>query len=149
MIRKILAPTFMLISAFVLGALSYWLMESAEMPQLHKLESPLLLIGGDATQGPPSILPKGTTLYYDQAFPEGFVRYKVYINVEGVNLETHEADEKFWIDPLTAFPMDQDQLRTMLREYPLTKDDLAAILKSGQLSREEIRELLVEYSDTE
>lgn len=147
MIRKILAPTLIFMSAFVLGGLSYWLMENAEMLKVHKLESPLLLVGGDATQGHPSILPKGTTLYYDQAFPEGFVRYKVYINVEGVNLETHETDEKFWIDPLTAFPMDQDQLRTMLREYPLTKDDLAAVLKNGQLSREEIRELLMEYSD--
>ena len=117
------------------------------MPQMHTLEAPLLLVGGDAVNGPPSLLPKGTTLYYDQAFPEGFVRYKVYVNVEGINLETHEADEKFWIRPLTALPMDQDQLRMMLRDYPITKNDLAAVLKSGSISKEEIRELLSEYSN--
>lgn len=104
------------------------------------------MLTGGTENGPPTILPKGTSLYYDQAFPEGFVRYKVYINVEGVNLESHEATEKFWLDPLTAFPFNKESLRLLLADYPLTKEDLSAILKSGQISKQEIRELLNEYS---
>lgn len=42
-------------------------MGNSKVPHVHTLESPLPLIGGDATQGPPSVLPKGTTLYVDDA----------------------------------------------------------------------------------
>lgn len=113
------------------------------MTHVHTLKAPLLLSGSDRL----SVLPEGTTLYYDKAFPEGFVRYIVYLNVEGINLPTAPSDEQFPINPLTAFPMDQDQLRIMLREYPFTKDELAVVLGRGVLSKEEIRQLLVEYSD--
>ena len=115
------------------------------MPLVHKLEFPLVLTGAGSTAHH-YLLPHGTTLYYDQAFPEGFVRYKVYVNVEGVKLESHKATEKFWLDPLTAFPVDAEQLRKLLRDYPLTKDDLAAILKSSKISKTEIRSLLEEFS---
>lgn len=115
------------------------------MPLVHKLEFPLVLTGAESTAHH-YLLPHGTTLYYDQAFPEGFVRYKVYVNVEGVKLESHKATEKFWLDPLTAFPVDAEQLRKLLRDYPLTKDDLAAILKSSKISKTEIRGLLEEFS---
>ncbi len=115
------------------------------MPRVHKLQFPLALSGG-TPNGPVSILPKGTSLYYDQAFPEGFVRYKIYINVEGVKLESQEATEKFWIDPLTAFPFDKDSLQKLIRDYPITRDDLAAILRSGTISKQDIRDLLTEFS---
>lgn len=118
--------------------------ERSEMPRVHKLKFPLMLAGGEGQHN--YLLPAGTSLYYDQAFPEGFVRYMVYVNVEGVSLESKEPTEKFWISPLTAFPIDGDQLKTLLKEYPLTKAELSDILKSNQISKDEIRELLAEYS---
>lgn len=142
-IKSILVAVGACVFGFMLGLGSHWLMEKNQMAQVHTLKAPLLLSGG----GHLSVLPEGTTLYYDKAFPEGFVRYTVYVNVEGVSLPTAAADEQFPINPLTAFPMDQDQLRVMLRDYPITKDDLAAVLGRGVLSKEEIRQLLVEYSD--
>lgn len=116
-----------------------------ETPLVHKLDYPLMLSGGSASPHN-HLLPQGTSLYYDQAFPEGFVRYKVYINVEGVNLASTKATEKFWLDPLTAFPVDADKLRKLLHEQALTKEELASILKSGHISKEEIREILTEFS---
>lgn len=115
------------------------------MPRVHKLKQPLMLSGAGA-DGQRYLLPAGTSLYYDQAYPEGFVRYKVYVNVEGVKLESTESTEKFWLDPLTAFPIDTESLKKLLRDYPLTREDVAAILGSGSLTKDEIRQLLLEYS---
>ncbi len=129
------------VSSFV----TYRLTKESSMPLVHKLQYPLLLAGA-GTNNQNYLLPKGTSLYYDQSFPEGFVRYKIYVNVEGVKLESHEATEKFWLDPLTAFPVTADQLRKLLREHPLSKDDLVAILKSGNISTDDIRSVLEEYS---
>ncbi|WP_211905780.1 hypothetical protein [Ralstonia syzygii] len=85
-------------------------LEPPQNPGRFKLQFPLSLSGG-TIDSPTSILPKGTSLYYDQAFPEGFVRYKVYINVEGVKLEAQEVTNPLWIDPLTAFPLEKDGLQ--------------------------------------
>lgn len=115
------------------------------MPRVHKLKFPLML-SGSGPQGHNYLLPTGTSLYYDQAFPEGFVRYIVYVNVEGVKLESREVTEKFWVDPLSAYPIGKNELRKLLQEYPISKDDLVAILKSGQLSKDEIRAVLSEFS---
>lgn len=135
-----------LVLGIIIGASLIYQLKEHKMPKVHKLEFPLMLSGG-AADSPPTILPKGTSLYYDQAFPEGFVRYIVYVNIEGVKLEPHEASEKFWLDPLTAIPFDKDSLRKLLATYPLSKADLSAILGSGQISKQEIRELLREYSE--
>ena len=115
------------------------------MPLVHKLQVPLLFNGAGSSEHQ-YVLPAGTSLYYDQAFPEGFVRYKVYVNVEGVRLESQEATDKFWLDPLTAFPPNEKDVQKLRSGYPLTKSELAAILKSGAISKQEIRELLQEYS---
>lgn len=115
------------------------------MPLVHKLQAPLLFNGAGAAEHQ-YVLPAGTSLYFDQAFPEGFVRYKVYFNVEGARLESNEATDKFWLDPLTAFPPSEGEMKKLLAGYPLSKNELAAILKSSYLTKDEIRELLLEYS---
>lgn len=115
------------------------------MPRIHKLEFPLML-EGSAAPGSNYLLPKGTTLYFEQAFPEGFVRYRIYVNVEGVDLPTRELADPTAIDPLSAYPIGKAELTKVLREYPLSKSDLVAILKSGQLPKQDIREILTEFS---
>ncbi len=134
-----------LASAAVTATLTYKLSTQHKNPLVHQLTQPLL-ISGAGSPNTHYILPQGTSLYYDQAFPEGFVRYKVYINVEGVKLESREATEQFWLNPLTAFPVDAQSLRLLLKEHPLTKQDLAAILKNSAITKDEIREILREHS---
>lgn len=121
------------------------IMEEKKTPLVHKLKAPLMLAGG-ATNDHQYLLPAGTSLYFDQAFPEGFVRYKVYVNVEGVSLDTSPPTDKFWLDPLTAFPVGKEQLGKLLKVYPLTKDELRGILAGGALSKDDIKALLEEYS---
>ncbi|MGQ0599028.1 hypothetical protein [Aquabacterium sp.] len=138
----------LVLNSVLCGALGYVLgvfMDAQKRPQVHKLKAPLMLAGG-ATSDHQYLLPAGTSLYFDQAFPEGFVRYKVYVNVEGVSLDVAPPTEKFWLDPLTAFPVGKEQLGKLLKDYPLTKDELRGILASGALSKEDIKALLEEFS---
>lgn len=135
----------LLVTGIAGGAAATHILEKPKMPRVVEIDQPLLLAGGSSANSL-SLLPKGTALYYDQAMPEGFVRYKVYVNVEGIKLESKEVGDSYGINPLTAFPADKDQLQMLLHDYPLTKDDLASILKSGKISREDIRALLAEYS---
>jgi hypothetical protein len=120
-------------------------MSNEKPPMMHKLKAPLMLSGG-TTSKHQYLLPAGTSLYYDQAFPEGFVRYKVYVNVEGVSLDVAPPADKFWLDPLVAFPVGKEQLKQLAENYPLTMDELREILASGAVSKEEIRQLLEEFS---
>lgn len=116
-----------------------------KMTKVHILQFPMLL-GGPGGGGPYQLLPKGTTLYYDQSYPEGFTRYKIYVNIDRYPLDLTELSDPYSIDPLSAYSMDKGDLKRLLDRNPITKGDLTAILKSDQLSKEEIRELLVEYS---
>lgn len=115
------------------------------MTKVHILKFPMLL-GGPGGNGPFQFLPKGTTLYYDQSYPEGFTRYKIYVNVDRYPLDLSEQSDPYGIDPLSAFKMDKDDLKRVMDRNPISKEDLTAILKSKQLSKQEIRELLEEYS---
>ena len=144
--KRLITPILFAIIGAIAGASLAHKHEHEEVPRVHKLQYPLLLSGG-SSDSPAAILPRGTSLYVDRAFPEGFVRYKVYINVEGTKLDTREATEKFWLDPLTATPLDKESLHSLLARFPLGKEDFSAALASGQLTKEEIRNLLRAYSD--
>ena len=137
--------TFVLFISILSSLVTYYFIKETTVPLVHKLETPLLF-NGAGVPGHQYVLPAGTSLYFDQAFPEGFVRFKVYFNVEGVRLESHESTDKFWLEPLTAFPIGKIELQKLLATYPLTKDELTTILKSSSLSKEDIRALLTEYS---
>ena len=112
--------------------------------RIHTLEHPLIL-DGSSEAGHNYLLPVGTTLYFDQAFPEGFIRYRVYVNVEGVDLQSAALSDPSEIRPISAYPVDRVALIKLLREYPLTKSELASILKSSHLSKQDIRDVLAEY----
>lgn len=144
-----IAVVFLCLVMIALGGLVGFkmrsVMENENIPLVHKLKAPLMLAGGDASDHQ-YLLPAGTSLYFDQAFPEGFVRYKVYVNVEGVSLDAVQPTDKFWLDPLLAFPVRKEQLGQLLKNYPLTKDELSKILASGALSKDDIKSLLEEYS---
>ncbi len=122
-------------------------MSESKKPLVHKLKEPLVLAGGEGGAVRTYLLPAGTSLYYDQAFPEGFVRYKVYVNVEGVDWEPKPTEEKFWIDPPSAIPVGRDQMANLIRNHPLTKGELRSILGGGSLSKDEIKALLREFSE--
>jgi hypothetical protein len=127
-----------------IGVFIYSSQRSRKITKIHKLEYPLLLSGDEKSNGL-SMLPKGTTLYFDQAYPEGFTRYKVYINIDRLPLKLEELADPTSIIPIDGSAPDKDSLKKLLREYPLTKNDLEAILKSGKLSKDDVKEVLGDF----
>ncbi|CDG83200.1 putative transmembrane protein [Janthinobacterium agaricidamnosum NBRC 102515 = DSM 9628] len=138
--------------AFLLGALAstslclslYFILDCKKITKIHQLKFPLLLTS-DADQNGISLLPKGTVLYFDKAFPEGFTRYKVYINIDRMPLNLKDLDDPTLISPLEASPLDKPSLQKLLQSYPLSKDDLTSILKSNKISKDEIKEIFENY----
>ena len=127
------------------GALTFKIGGTQKMSKVHTLEFPLLL-GADEQSKNLHLLPKGTTLYFDQSYPEGFTRYKVYINIDRMPLKLTQPNDPNLIKPIDAYAPSKADLAKLLNQYPLSKDDLSAILKTSPITKEEIRELLVEYS---
>jgi hypothetical protein len=121
----------------------YW--TKHKMTKIHELEFPLLL-SSDRESKIAHMLPAGTTMYFDQAYSEGFTRYKVYINVDRLPLGLKELNDPTMIIPIEGAALGGAELKKLLSDYPLTKNDLEAILKSGKITREEIKALLTEYS---
>ncbi|MCE3605097.1 hypothetical protein LXA47_15960 [Massilia sp. P8910] len=126
-------------------ALFFW--NRQKMTKVHVLEAPLLLQSNEMNDYL-HLLPKGTTLYYDTSFPEGFSRYKVYINIDRMPLALKELTDPTMVDPLTAHALDAGDLRRVLRDYPLSKRDLESILKSKALSRDDIKEVFNSYLES-
>ncbi|MFY0574897.1 hypothetical protein ACN28S_11475 [Cystobacter fuscus] len=117
-----------------------------ERGQIHVLETPLK-IATDTQAKQYYLLPAGTTLYYDGAMPEGFTRYKVYVNIEGKALSLAPMEKPGLIAPLTAYPLDKDELLALLAAYPLDKEDLTRILHSIPATRRDIIEILNSYKE--
>jgi hypothetical protein len=134
---------FSAVGAAILLCLTF-LPSTPKTTKVHKLESPLLL-SSNTTSTNMHMLPKGTVLYFDQSYPEGFTRYKVYVNIDRMPLKLSELADPTLIDPLEAKALDQADLKKLPKNYPLTKQDLSAILKSSLMSKEEIKDVLTEF----
>ncbi len=115
-----------------------------EQRQIHVLKAPLKIATNDQAR-PYYLLPAGTTLYFDQSMPEGFDRYFLYVNVEGVPLALTRPEPPDMVAPLTAYPLDREELSALLARYPLSRDDLARILHGSSLTRNDLIELLNTY----
>jgi hypothetical protein len=86
-------------------------------------------------------------LYVDAVFPEGFTRYKVYLNIKD-NLAVRD-NVKGVEAPLSAKTMDKTQLLKVLENVKLDKDDIKSILTNGKFSgleKAEIANFMQVYS---
>lgn len=132
-------------AASLLGLLLFFYSAKHKTAKIHELEFPLL-VSSDRESKITHLIPAGTTMYFDQAYPEGFTRYKVYVNLNRLPLGLKELSDPTAILPMEGAAPTGDDLKKLLSSYPLTKNDLEAILKSGKVTREEIKTLLAEYS---
>ncbi len=110
--------------------------------KIHRLTTPLQLSTEQASNG---LLPVGTTLYYDTSFPEGFSRYKIYVNINRMSLELETLRDPTMIAPVDAIAFSQWALLKLLRNHPLTRKDLDTILSTDYLTKDEIKEVLSEF----
>lgn len=114
------------------------------MTKVHRLEYPLMLSSNIGSKNM-HMLPRGTVLYFDKSYPEGFTRYKVYINIDRTQLKLEDLADPSEIDPIDAAVPSKEDLLRLLSDYPLTKGDLESILNSKRLSKEEVKEVLGNY----
>lgn len=82
--------------------------------KVHRLEEPLLLAGA-SDGGGQYALPKGTVLYFDKAYPEGFSRFRVYINADRMPLRLERLDDGTQIDPLDAVAPSKNDIERIRR----------------------------------
>lgn len=122
-------------------SLNHFALEDKAVTKIHKLEYPLIL-SSDSSSKNTHMLPKGTVLYFDKSYPEGFTRYKVYINIDRMPLKLDDLSDPTEIAPIDAVAPSKDDLLKLLRDYPLTKSDLESILNSKRISKDEIKDVL-------
>lgn len=133
---------FLFLNIIFFVSIVFFIFWRNDMKFFHKLEVPMRL---DNTEKTLSLLPRGSTIYFDKSFPEGFTRYKLYIDIDRTPLELKKLDKPDWIYPIDASKLSKTDLLSLVKDYPINKEDLRAILSSGYLSKEEIREILDEF----
>jgi hypothetical protein len=136
--------SFGLLSGLTVAAALIFIWNTEKMTKVHTLKQPLLVSSEDSGKGL-HMLPIGTTLYFDKGFPEGFTRYKVYVNVDRMPLPLRELSDPSEIDPVEARAFDKQTLIQALRGHPLTRQELATLLESPHLTREEVKEVFADY----
>ena len=90
------------------------------MTKIHTLAAPLIVATQDSSSKNLHLLPKGSTLYFDKSYPEGFSRYKLYINVARIPLQLEALADPTEIRPVDAYASSPADLRKLLEDYPLT-----------------------------
>lgn len=115
--------------------------KARSMEKIHILKAPLSI--GSEKDVNYYLLPKGTYLYFDSAFPEGFNRYKIYVNIKE-NLALQDNIEHVEA-PISADSISKTLLLDLLKNVKLDKDDIKSILNNGKYSdadKIEVAELL-------
>jgi len=112
----------------------------------HILKSPMMF-ESDTPEDKYYLLPAGTTLYFDKAFPEGHARYITYLNYKGPALDLQESDREGFIAPSWIHQIGKEELENLMNKYPLSKDDLKRILKSNSFTRAELIEIINSYQE--
>jgi hypothetical protein len=158
MIRKIFTKSrlslfLIAVTLINVGALffvvSTGLIRSRSMDMV-KTREPLMIAGrGDDENY--YVLPRGTTLYYDQSYPEGFSRYMVYFNHQGV-IAGEEVPMKpeyggTLIDPLWLTNVDADTLKEIFKRFPLSKKDVAEAIKANEITKDDLADIIRSMPD--
>ena len=107
-----------------------------------KMKEPLLIAG---EQKHFSILPSGTVLYFDKAWPEGHQTYHAYFHFKGELLADRVDPEM--ISPLWLRTVDPDELSKLMQNYPLTKDELVQILQARKVTKAELVQIVRDWPD--
>jgi hypothetical protein len=141
---KRVLPT--LIIAILAGVFGFIISDTGALNMTTKTayttKEPLLIAGEQKNY---SILPSGTVLYFDRAWPEGHQTYHVYFHFKG-DFNAGPADANM-ISPLWLRTVDPEELPKLLKDYPITKDELVEILKARKVTKAELVQILRDWPD--
>lgn len=136
----------LIIVAALAGGVGFLLCDTGVLNMTTKTayttKEPLLIAG---EQNYYSVLPAGTVIYYDRAWPEGHQTYHVYFHFKG-DLKAAPADASM-ISPLWLRTVDPEELPKLLHDYPVSKDELVAILKARKITKAELVQIVREWPD--
>jgi hypothetical protein len=135
-----------LIIAILAGVFGFIISDTGALNMTTKTayttKEPLLIAGEQKNY---SILPAGTVLYFDRAWPEGHQTYHVYFHFKGdFNGGPADAD---MISPLWLRTVDPEELPKLLKDYPVTKDELVKILQARKVTKAELVQILRDWPD--
>lgn len=137
---------FIILTTIAAGTLGYFISDKGALKMTTKtaytIKEPLLIAGEQKYY---SILPAGTVLYFDRAWPEGHQTYHVYFHFKG-DFKADIADASM-ISPLWLRTVDPEELLKLMKEYPVTKDELVEIIKARKVSKAEMVQIIREWPD--
>lgn len=121
----------------------YW-NKAMENKTLYRLDEPMLI---SSSKGAPYyMIPTNTVLRFQQGFAEGHQLYTIQVFSKGklpaTQISSEAAVESSWI-----YPIDADDVTTILHQYPLSKEDLIRILKARKMTRDELAQIVREWKD--
>jgi hypothetical protein len=138
--------SLILVTAILSGTSGFLLSDTGALNTATKtaytVKEPLLIAGEQKYY---SILPAGTVLYFDRAWPEGHQTYHAYFHFKG-DFKTDPADANM-ISPLWLRTVDPEELSKLLKDYPITKEELVEILKTRKITKADLIQIVREWPD--
>jgi hypothetical protein len=111
---------------------------------LYRLDAPMLI---SSSKGEPYyMLPANTVLHLQHGFAEGHQLYTIQVFAKG-KLPATEISANTPVESTWLYPIDADEVSTILHQYPLPKDDLVRILKAQKMTRDDLAQIVREWKD--
>jgi hypothetical protein len=141
--KKRFIVTGLLLIAIGVFTVYYW-NKVMENKTLYRLDEPMLI---SSSKGEPYyMIPTNTVLRFQQGFSEGHQLYTIQVFSKGklpaTPISVEAPMESSWL-----YPIDADDVATILHQYPLSKDDLIRILKARKMTRDELAQIVRDWKD--
>lgn len=115
-----------------------------ENKTLYRLDEPMLISSSKGESY--YMIPTNTVLRFQQGFAEGHQLYTIQVFLKG-KLPATQISSETPIESSWLYPIDADDVATILHQYPLSKDDLVRILKSRKMTRDELAQIVRDWKD--
>jgi len=140
--ERLIATGLLLIAAGVFIG-HYW-NKTMENKTLYQLDEPMLISSskGEAYY----MIPTKTVLRFQQGFAEGHQLYTIQVFSKG-KLPATQIPAEAPVESSWLYPIDADDVATILHQYPLSKDDLIRILKARKMTRDDLAQIVREWKD--
>lgn len=134
------AVTLVAFGSFILFILN----KTVTSRSIYRLNEPMLI--ATPKGAPYYMIPAGTALHFQYGFSEGHQLYTIKIFAKG-ELPATEISADTSVESTWLYPIDADDVPTILHQYPLSKDDLVRILKARKMTRDDLAQIVREWKD--
>jgi len=118
--------------------------KAMENKTLYRLNEPMLISSNNGE--PYYMIPANTVLRFQNGFAEGHQLYTIQVFSKG-KLPATQISAETPIESSWLYPIEADDVSTILHQYPLSKDDLIRILKARKMTRDELAQIVRDWKD--